>query len=174
MEKVLNRFLNYVSFDTQSDSKTGLTPSTPGQAVFAAQLCKELKAIGLTEVEVDHNGYVMATLPANVLETHPTIGFIAHMDTSPDFTGKNVRPQIIHSYDGNDITLNELENILLKPSEFPELLKYKGQDLVVTDGTTLLGADDKAGIAEILTAMEYLQENPQVKHGKNKSLLHPR
>ncbi len=166
MEKVLNRFLNYVSFDTQSDSKTGLTPSTPGQAVFAAQLCKELKAIGLTEVEVDHNGYVMATLPANVLETHPTIGFIAHMDTSPDFTGKNVRPQIIHSYDGNDITLNELENILLKPSEFPELLKYKGQDLVVTDGTTLLGADDKAGIAEILTAMEYLQENPQVKHGK--------
>lgn len=166
MEKVLNRFLNYVSYDTQSDSKTGLTPSTPGQASFARKLSEELKAIGLTEVEVDNNGYVMATLPANTPQEHPVVGFIAHMDTSPDFSGKNVHPRIVHNYNGEAITLNEAENIQLKPSEFPELLNYIGQDLVVTDGTTLLGADDKAGIAEIVTAMEHLINHPEIKHGK--------
>lgn len=173
MEKVTTRFLNYVSHDTQSDSKTGLTPSTPGQANFAHILCEELKSLGLSGVEIDNNGYVMATLPSNTNQKSPVVGFIAHMDTSPDFSGKNVRPRIVRNYPGDDIILNEKESILLKPSEFPELLNYTGQDLVVTDGTTLLGADDKAGIAEIITAMEHLINNPQIKHGTIKLCFTP-
>ncbi|WP_430816253.1 peptidase T [Carboxylicivirga sp. RSCT41] len=166
MEQVLDRFLKYVVVDTQSDTDTGLTPSTPGQMVFAEALAEELKAIGLEEVTLDENGYVMATVPATIDEDVPVIGFIAHMDTSPDFSGKHVKPRVINNYQGGDIKLNEAENIVLKVADFPEVESYKGQDLVVTDGTTLLGADDKAGVAEIVTAAEYLIKHPEIKHGK--------
>ena len=160
------RFLNYVSFTTTSDENTNMTPSTPGQMIFAKFLVEELKSIGLQEVEVDKNGYIMATLPANTDKQVPTIGFIAHMDTSPDMTAKHVKPRIVANYDGNDILLNDKKLIVLETEKYPEILQYKGQDIIVTDGTTLLGADDKAGLAEIVTAMEYLLAHPEIKHGK--------
>ena len=160
------RFLKYVSFDTQSDESSGITPSTPGQRVFAEYLKKELEDLGLTEISLDENSYLFATLPSNIEKEVPTVGFIAHLDTSPDMTGKNVTPRIVESYDGKDIILCQKENIILSPKQFPELLAHKGEDLIVTDGHTLLGADDKGGIAEIVTAMEYLINHPEIKHGK--------
>jgi len=161
------RFLGYVKIDTQSDEQTELTPSTPGQMAFAHQLHDELIGIGLQEVTLDDNGYLYATLPANTDKPDiPVIGFIAHMDTSPDMSGKGVRPRIVRQYDGQDIVLNAEKGIILQPSYYPELLAHKGEDLIVTDGTTLLGADDKAGVAEIVTAMEYLLAHPEIKHGK--------
>ncbi len=163
---VVDRFLGYVKVDTQSDELTNLTPSTPGQMLFAQQLVNELIAIGLTDAEVDNNGYVMATLPANTDKELPTIGFIAHMDTSPDMSGHNVQPRIVEKYDGGNITLCPEENIILKTEDFPEILGYVGDDIIVTNGKTLLGADDKAGIAEIMSAMEFLIANPDIKHGK--------
>ncbi|MBS2098984.1 peptidase T [Carboxylicivirga linearis] len=166
MDNLLQRFLGYVKIDTQSDTDTGLTPSTPGQMKFAEKLVEELKSIGLSEVEVDDNGYVMATVPATVEGDIPVIGFIAHMDTSPDFSGRHVKPRVIENYQGGDILLNKEQDITLTVSDFPEVEKYKGQDLIVTDGTTLLGADDKAGVTEIVTAMEYLLAHPEIKHGK--------
>jgi len=163
---ITERFLKYVSFTTTSDENTNLTPSTPGQMVFARHLVEELKSIGLQEVDLDANGYIMATLPANTDKKIPTIGFISHMDTSPDMSGKHVKSRIIENYDGKDILLNEEQVIVLEIEKYPEILKYVGQDIIVTDGTTLLGADDKAGVAEIVTAMEYLIAHPEIKHGK--------
>ena len=163
---ITERFLKYVSFTTTSDENTNMTPSTPGQMIFAKYLVDELKSIGLTEVDVDKNGYVMATLPANIQKEVPTIGFIAHMDTSPDMSGKNPKPRVVANYDGNDIVLNEEKAIVLETAKYPEILQYVGQDIVVTDGNTLLGADDKAGLAEIVSAMEYLVAHPEIKHGK--------
>ena len=163
---IVERFLKYVSFTTTSDEKTEMTPSTPGQMIFAQSLANELKSIGLEDVEVDKNGYVMATLPANCTESLPTIGFIAHLDTSPDMSGRHVKARVVQNYDGKDILLNEEENILLSTVNFPEIEQYKGQDIIVTNGKTLLGADDKAGIAEIVTALEYLIQHPDEKHGK--------
>ena len=160
------RFLNYVKFDTQSNEETGVTPSTPGQMVFARFLKEEVESMGLEDVYLDENGYLYATLPANTDKAVPVVGFIAHMDTAPDMSGKGVNPRIVKNYQGGPITLNEAEGIVLTPEEFPEVLNYLGQDLIVTDGTTLLGADDKAGIAEILSAVAYLQEHPEIKHGK--------
>lgn len=163
---LIERFLDYVSYDTQSDEESGVTPSTPKQMVFARHLQEELIALRLEDVELDDNGYLFATLPANTDKAVPTIGFIAHMDTSPDMSGENVRPRIVKNYDGTDITLNAEQGIVLSTERFPELLDHKGEDIIVTDGTTLLGADDKAGIAEIVTAMVYLKEHPEIKHGK--------
>ncbi|MBO5974480.1 MAG: peptidase T [Paludibacteraceae bacterium] len=163
---IVERFLKYVSFTTTSDDKTEMTPSTPGQMIFAQSLVNELKGVGLEEVEVDENGYVMATLPSNCTEKLPTIGFIAHLDTSPDMSGRHVKPRIVQNYDGEDILLNEKEGIVLKAKDFPEIVQYKGQDIIVSNGKTLLGADDKAGIAEIVTAMEYLVLHPEEKYGK--------
>ena len=160
-----DRFFKYVSFCTTSDEETNMTPSTPGQMEFAKYLAAELKEIGMQEVTLDDNGYVMATLPANA-EGKPTIGFIAHMDTAPDASGKNVKARIVENYDGRDIVLNEEKNIIFEVAKYPEILDYKGQDIIVTDGTTLLGADDKAGLAEIVTACEYLIQHPEIKHGK--------
>ena len=169
---VTDRFLRYVKFDTQSDEQTNLTPSTPGQMVFAEYLKEELEALGLTEISLDDNGYLMATLPANTDEDVPTIGFIAHLDTSPDMSGHNVCPRMV-DYEGGDIVLNEEKNIVLSPTQFPELNDYVGETLIVTDGNTLLGADDKAGIAEIITAIEFLKENPGIKHGKIRIAFNP-
>lgn len=163
---ITDRFLKYVSFLTTSDENTGMNPSTPGQMIFAQYLAKELKSIGLTEIELDKNGYLMATLPANTKEDIPVIGFIAHMDTSPDASGKHVAPHIVENYQGNDILLNEEDAIVLETEKYPEILQYVGQDIIVTNGKTLLGADDKAGIAEIVSAMEYLISHPEIKHGK--------
>ena len=163
---ITDRFLKYVSFTTTSDENTNMTPSTPGQMVFAVYLVEELNSIGLQDVNLDKNGYVMATLPANTDKEIPTIGFIAHMDTSPDMSGKHVKPRIISNYDGENIILNEGKGIVFETGKYPEILQYKGQDIIVTDGTTLLGADDKAGLAEIVTAMEYLIAHPEIKHGK--------
>lgn len=163
---LIERFLKYVSFDTQSSEESGVTPSTPGQMVFAKFLKEELESLGLEEISLDENGYLFATLPANTDKSVPTIGFIAHMDTSPDMSGKDVKPRIVKNYDGSDITLCAEENIILSTAQFPELLDHKGEDLIVTDGKTLLGADDKAGIAEIVSAMVYLKEHPEIKHGK--------
>ena len=163
---VLNRFLDYVKFDTQSDELTNMTPSTPGQYKFAEYLKEKVEEMGLTEVSLDENGYLFATLPANSSRQLPTVGFIAHLDTSPDMSGRHVKPQIVKAYDGGDICLNAEAGVYLRPSEFPELLHYVGQDLVTTDGTTLLGADDKAGIAEIMGAVEYLMAHPEIEHGK--------
>lgn len=160
------RFLRYVSFDTRSDEDSLTTPSTPGQLHLAEYLAQELADIGMDDVSLDANGYVMATLPATTpREGIPTVGFIAHMDTSPDMTGKDVKPRIV-TYDGGTIVLNETERIVLSPDTFPELANYVGQELIVTDGTTLLGADDKAGIAAIVSAMEYLLAHPEIAHGK--------
>lgn len=160
---IVDRFLKYVSFCTTSDEETNLTPSTPGQMEFAQYLADELREIGMQDVDLDTNGYIMATLPANV-EGKPTIGFIAHMDTSPDASGKHVSPRIVKNYDGKDIPLSE--GIILETSKYPEILKYIGQDIIVTNGKTLLGADDKAGLAEIVTACEYLIQHPDIQHGK--------
>ncbi|MBP3534517.1 MAG: peptidase T, partial [Muribaculaceae bacterium] len=170
---VLNRFLDYVKFDTQSDELTNMTPSTPGQFKFAQYLEERLREMGLSEITLDENGYLMATLPANTDKPLPTVGFIAHLDTSPDMSGRHVKPRIVEAYDGADITLNAEQNIVLRPAEFPELLHYVGQDLVVTDGTTLLGADDKAGIAEIIAAVEHLQQHPEILHGKIRIAFNP-
>lgn len=170
---LVDRFLHYVSFDTQSDDLTNMTPSTPGQMVFAQALEQELRRVGLTEITLDENGYLMATLPANTDKKIPTIGFIAHLDTAPDMTGRNVQPRIVKAYDGGDIVLCAEENVVLRPNEFPELLNYVGQDLIVTNGKTLLGADDKAGIAEIITAMEYLIAHPEIEHGKIRVAFNP-
>lgn len=163
---VVDRFLKYVTFATQSDEESGITPSTSGQRVFAEALVKELEALGLEEISMDDNSYLMATLPSNMEDKEvPTIGFISHLDTSPDMSGEGVKPQIV-SYAGGDIVLNEAENIVLSPRMFPEMEQYIGQDLIVTDGTTLLGADDKAGVAAIISAVAYLKEHPEIKHGK--------
>ena len=163
---VIERFLKYVSFDTQSDENTGVTPSTSKQMVFAQYLQSELEDLGLEDISLDENGYLFATLPANVDREIPTIGFIAHMDTSPDMSGKDVNPRIVADYRGQDIPLCEEEGIILSPKQFPELLDHIGEDLIVTDGHTLLGADDKAGIAEIVGAMAYLKAHPEIMHGK--------
>ena len=165
-EDIIKRFVGYVTVDTESDPASDTTPSTAKQWDLANALVEELKAIGLEEVTIDKHAYIMATLPSNVAHDVPTIGFISHFDTTPDFTGANVKPQIIDKYDGEDIILNKEENIVLSPDYFEDLLLYKGQTLITTDGTTLLGADDKAGITEIISAMEYLVANPQIKHGK--------
>ncbi|WP_343485728.1 peptidase T [Allomuricauda sp. d1] len=166
MEKLLPRFLEYVSVDTQSDPNSNTTPSTKKQWDLAKKIVLELHQIGLQEVTIDEKAYIMATLPANTKKKLPTIGFIAHFDTTPDFSGKNVKPQVVENYDGSDIVLNKQKNITLSPDFFDDLHLYKGQTLITTDGTTLLGADDKAGVAEIITAMEYLQEHPEIEHGK--------
>jgi tripeptide aminopeptidase len=166
MMNLTERFLKYVSFDTQSSELTKLTPSTPGQMIFANYLKAELESLGLEEITLDENGYLFATLPANIDKEVPTIGFIAHMDTSPDMSGKDVSPRIVENYDGTDIVLCAEENVVLSPVQFPELLEHKGEDLIVTNGKTLLGADDKAGLAEIVSAMVYLMEHPEIKHGK--------
>ena len=163
---IVKRFLKYVSFDTQSNDESGVTPSTPNQMVFAKFLKEELMSLGFDEVELDDMGYLYATLPANTDKPIPTIGFIAHMDTSPDMSGKDVQPRIVENYDGKDIVLCQEENIILSPTQFPELLAHQGEDLIVTNGKTLLGADDKAGIAEIVSAMVYLKEHPEIEHGK--------
>ncbi|WP_455584926.1 peptidase T [Bacteroides sp.] len=163
---LVERFLKYVSFDTQSSEETRLTPSTPGQMVFAKYLKSELESLGLEEITLDEHGYLFATLPANTDKKVPTIGFIAHMDTSPDMSGKDVTPRIVENYNGSDIVLNAEDKIVLSPVQFPELLEHKGEDLIVTNGKTLLGADDKAGIAEIISAVVYLKEHPEIKHGK--------
>lgn len=163
---IVERFLKYVSFDTQSAEDAGKTPSTDKQLCLAEYLTEELKALGLTEVEMDANGYVYATLPANTDRPVPTIGFIAHMDTSPDCSGCNVKPRIVRDYDGSDLVLDAEAGIVSSPKKFPELLDHIGEDIIVTDGHTLLGADDKAGIAEIVNAMEYLLAHPEVEHGK--------
>ncbi|NNM17732.1 MAG: peptidase T [Croceitalea sp.] len=166
MEKLLPRFLEYVTIDTQSDPHSKTTPSTKKQWDLAKKLVFELHQIGLQEVSLDENAYIMATLPSNMNKKVPTIGFISHFDTSPDFTAHRVKPQIVENYDGGDIVLNTDKNIVLSPAYFEDLLQYKGQTLITTDGRTLLGADDKAGIAEIITAMEYLVQHPEIKHGK--------
>lgn len=168
---VTERFLDFVKYDTQSDELTNMTPSSPGQMEFAEYLKSVVLGMGLQDVDLDDNGYLMATLPANTDKSVPAIGFIAHMDTSPDMSGKHVTPRIVRSYDGGIIPLNDEHS--LDPYQFPEMLNYLGQDLIVTDGTTLLGADDKAGIAEILTAVEYLQQHPEVKHGKIRVAFNP-
>lgn len=166
MEKLVERFLKYVKIDTKSNPDSATCPSSENQFDLARELVKELEGLGLEDVSLDDNGYVMATLPSNTDKDIPTIGFIAHMDTSPDFSGKNVKPQIIKNYDGKDIVLNKDKNIVLSPKDFPELKNYISQDIITTDGTTLLGADNKAGIAEIITALDYLINNPSIKHGK--------
>lgn len=162
---VTDRFLKYVTFDTQSSETTGVTPSTPGQRVFAEALVKELEEIGLEEITLDEKSYLMATLPANTTKKIPTIGFIAHLDTSPDMSGKDVQPRIV-AYKGGDIVLCEEENIVLSPKMFPELEDYKNQDIIVTNGKTLLGADDKGGVAAIISAVKYLKDHPEIEHGK--------
>lgn len=165
MNKVINRFLQYVKHETTSDESSTSVPSTSSQMEFAKMIKKELESLGLSDVSLDDNGYLMATLPSNIEKDVPTIGFIAHMDTSPDMSGKDVNPQIIKDYDGKDIVLNEAKNIIMTVEDFPDLKDYVGKDLICTDGTTLLGADNKAGIAEIITAVEYLLENPSIPHG---------
>ncbi len=166
MQNIIDRFISYVTIDTQSDPTSESTPSTKKQWDLANKLVEELKAIGMKEVTIDENAYIMATLPSNVDYEVPTIGFISHFDTSPDFTGTHVKPRIIEHYDGKDIVLNAEQNIILSPDYFEDLHLYKGQTLITTDGTTLLGADDKAGICEIVSAMEHLINNPEIKHGK--------
>ncbi|KYD32599.1 MULTISPECIES: peptidase T [Geobacillus] len=165
-QELIERFIRYAKVNTQSDPESSTCPSTQGQWELARMLVEELKSIGMEDVTVDENGYVMATLPANTDKNVPVIGFLAHMDTAPEFTGANVNPQIIEQYDGGDIVLNKEQGIILSPNDFPELAGYKGHTLITTDGTTLLGADDKAGIAEIMTAMNYLIQHPEIKHGK--------
>ena len=162
---ITERFFKYVSFCTTSNEESGSTPSTQGQIEFAKYICDELKTIGLIDIELDNNGYIMATLPANT-DNKPTIGFIAHLDTAPDASGENIKARILQAYDGKDILLNETKNIVLETSKYPEILHYIGQDIIVTDGTTLLGADDKAGVAAIVSACEYLIQNPHIQHGK--------
>lgn len=167
MDVLVKRFQDYVSFDTQSkEDNDQVCPSTPGQMVLAKHLSEELRAMGLTEVTLDNHGYIMATLPANGCDRAPVVGFISHLDTSPDASGANIVTKITEDYDGGDIVLNEEQNIVLSPKDFPSLLKYKGQPLMTTDGTTLLGADDKAGVTAIVSAAQYLLQHPEIKHGK--------
>jgi tripeptide aminopeptidase len=166
MQHIIDRFISYVTIDTESNPNSETTPSTAKQWNLANKLVEELKAIGMQDVTIDDKAYIMATLASNVDYKVPTIGFISHFDTSPDFCGANIKPQIVPNYDGKDIVLNEEQNIILSPNYFKDLLQYKGQTLITTDGTTLLGADDKAGITEIVTAMEYLINNPEIPHGK--------
>jgi len=165
-DELLKRFTSYVKVDTQSDADSESCPSTPGQLTLARMLADELRSIGMEEVTMDENGYVMATLPANTDKDVPTIGFLAHVDTATDFTGAGVNPRVVENYDGGDIVLNEAQRIVLSPRDFPELAGYAGHTLVTTDGTTLLGADDKAGVAEIMTAMAYLVSHPEIKRGR--------
>ncbi len=166
MEQIKERFLKYIQIDTQSDPESQTTPSTEKQWDLARLLAKELEDIGLEDVSIDENAYIMATLPSNVTHEVPTIGFVSHFDTSPDYSGSGVKPMIHENYQGQDLVLSKKDNIVLSPSYFDDLLLYKGQTLITTDGSTLLGADDKAGIAEIVTAMEHLVEHPEIKHGK--------
>ena len=173
MDQIVNRFLKYVSFDTQSDEASSSTPSTEKQFRLAEYLIEELRAVGLEEVEMDTQGYVYATLPSNVEHAVPTIGFIAHIDTSPDASGANVQPRIVQNYDGTDIVLDAEAGIVTTVEKFPELLRHVGEDIIVTDGHTLLGADDKAGIAEIVSAMAYLVQHPEVKHGRVRVAFNP-
>jgi len=170
---VVDRFLKYVKFDTMSDPESETVPSSSKQMILAKELEKELKEMGLEDISLDEKAYLMATLPANTGKKIPVIGFIAHIDTSPDMSGENVNPRIVENYDGKPITLNKEQNIILSPQDFPELLDHKGEDLIVTDGTTLLGADDKAGIAEILTAIQYLIDHPEIEHGKIRICFNP-
>ena len=165
MSNVVERFIKYVKYDTKADEESITTPSTPNQMVLAKDLVEELRELGISDVSVDENGYIMATLPSNIDKDIPVIGFIAHMDTSPDMSATNVKPQIVENYDGKDIILNKEQNIVLSTKDFPEIKEYIGKTLVTTDGTTLLGADDKAGLAEIITAVEYLLNHPEVPHG---------
>ena len=164
-KQLIERFVKYVTIDTESDPNNPAFPSTENQWDLAHVLVEDLKVIGMQDISLDENCYIMATLPSNVSHNVPIIGFVSHMDTSPDFTGKNVKPQITENYQGNDIILNKEKNIILSPDYFEDLLQYKGQTIITTDGTTLLGADDKAGITEIVTAMEYLIQHPEIKHG---------
>lgn len=173
MSKVVEKFLRYVSFDTRSDEESATVPSTPGQLVLARELAEELKAMGLEDAWVDEKGYVMATLPSNMDRETPVLGFIAHLDTSMEVSGKDVKPQFVENYDGGDIVLDKEQGIVLSPREFPELKNYVGETIITTDGKTLLGADDKAGIAEIMTAMEYLIDNPHIEHGTIKVAFTP-
>jgi tripeptide aminopeptidase len=173
VEKVVERFLRYAVIDTQSDPESATCPSTEKQMELARVLVQELQDIGMQDVSLDENGYVMATLPANVDREIPAIGFITHMDTSPDMSGENVRPTFVENYDGGDIVLNREKNIILSPADFPDLKDYVGETLITTDGTTLLGADDKAGIAETITAMEYLIAHPEIEHGEIKIAFTP-
>jgi tripeptide aminopeptidase len=173
MSKLIDRFLKYVSFETTSNEESGVTPSTPGQMVLAKYLKDELEGMGLQDVFLDDNGYLYATLPANTDKQVPTVGFIAHMDTAPDMSGKNVTPRIVENYDGGDIVLSADDNIVLTPEQFPELKSHVGEDLIVTDGHTLLGADDKAGIAEIISGVEYLMQHPEIEHGKIRIAFNP-
>lgn len=165
MYSAVERLLKYVKYDTKSDENTRVTPSTKGQLVLGKELKKELEELGLESVSMDENGYIMATLPKNIDKEVKTIGFVSHMDTSPDMTATNVNPQIVKKYDGKDIVLNEKESIVLSPKDFPEITNYIGKDLITTDGTTLLGADDKAGVSEIMAAVEYLVKHPEIPHG---------
>ncbi|MGG1314363.1 peptidase T [Cohnella laeviribosi] len=165
-QDLIRRLTAYAQVDTQSDDSSDTCPSTEGQWTLARMLAEELKSIGMQDVTIDGNGYVMATLPANTDKEVPVIGFLAHMDTATEFTGKGVKPQVVERYDGKDIVLNEAQRIVLSPRDFPDLARYVGHTLITTDGTTLLGADDKAGIAEIMTAMDYLLRHPEIKHGK--------
>src|SRR4051812_10513688 len=165
-DDIIKRFTTYVKVDTQSNEANDNCPSTPGQLTLANMLVEELKTVGLQEVTMDENGYVMATLPSNSDKEVPTIGFLAHVDTATDFTGTNVNPQIVENYDGHEIVLNEALKVVMSPKDFPSLPEYKGHTLITTDGTTLLGADNKAGITEIMTAMAYLIKHPEIKHGK--------
>ena len=164
-KQLIERFIKYVTIDTESDPNNPAFPSTENQWDLAHVLVEDLKVIGMQDISLDENCYIMATLPSNVSHNVPIIGFVSHMDTSPDFTGKNIKPQITENYQGNDIILNKEKNIMLSPDYFEDLLQYKGQTIITTDGTTLLGADDKAGITEIITAMEYLIQHPEIKHG---------
>lgn len=173
MSKLIDRFLKYVSFETTSNEESGVTPSTPGQMVLAKYLKEELESLGLQEVFLDDNGYLYATLPANTDKKVPVVGFIAHMDTAPDMSGKDVTPRIVEKFDGGDIVLNAAENIVLSPTQFPELKNHIGEDLIVTNGNTLLGADDKAGIAEIISGVEYLMQHPEIEHGKIRIAFNP-
>jgi tripeptide aminopeptidase len=173
MSKLIDRFLKYVSFETTSNEESGVTPSTPGQMVLAKYLKEELESLGLQEVFLDDNGYLYATLPANTDKKVPVVGFIAHMDTAPDMSGKDVTPRVVEKYDGGDIVLNAAENIVLSPGQFPELKNHVGEDLIVTNGNTLLGADDKAGIAEIISGVEYLMQHPEIEHGKIRIAFNP-
>ncbi len=165
---LVERFLKYVKIDTQSNEESTTCPSTEKQFDLAKVIIEDLKEIGMSDISMDENGYIMATLPSNIDKEVPTVGFIAHMDTAPDYSGKDVKPRIVENYDGGEIILNEAQNTVMSPVDFPELPNYKGQDLIVTDGTTLLGADNKAGIAEILEAMDYLVKHPEIKHGEIK------
>ena len=163
---IVDRFIKYAKIDTQSDENNSETPSTKKQFDLGRIVEQEMREMGLEDIYLDDKCYLMATLPSNSKKDLPTIGFVAHFDTSPDMSGRDVNPRIIENYDGKDILLNKTENIVMSPKDFPELLDYKGEDLIVTDGTTLLGADDKAGIAEIMHAMQYLIDHPEIEHGK--------